>query len=507
MVEPLNAPSFKRDRLREIEKEAQDLWVANKVNESEPDSNPKKLFVNYPLPEMNRKLLLGDAFTLSKCEFMIRHKRLKGYNTLWPISFHGSGLSITKAAEKLKREFEMFGEGIFEWADKQQDHLNKPKHKELNLSIVTKLRMIGIPDRQIHLFKDPNHWLTYYSQAAIKDLQSLGIMVDWRRSFLTTDINSYYDSFIKWQFHHLKEKGKILFVKKQTIWSPIDGQPINDYDRLKGEGVVPQEYTLIKLGCLELPGKLDILKDKKVFLVAATLRPETIYGPTNCFVFPTGKYGCFEMKNDEVWITSEQAARNMAYQGLTKVDESWNSILDVIGEDLIGLPLKAPLSFYDKIYVLPKLNLNMSKCTGISISVPSENPEDWIAFKDLKSNAEFRKKFKIKDEFVFPFDPVPIIEVDEVGIFIGIKACEQFGVERLSDKSKIETAKQFAYLKSYSQGKLAIGEFKGNNIAEVKATIKAKLINNGEACIYYEPEQEVVSRSGSKNAVNFVKRM
>eukprot|EP00960_Hanusia_phi_P035298 751614-Hanusia_phi.AAC.1 len=28
--------------------------------------------------------------------------------------------------------------------------------------------------------------------------------VDWRRSFITTNVNPYYDSFIQWQFHKLR---------------------------------------------------------------------------------------------------------------------------------------------------------------------------------------------------------------------------------------------------------------------------------------------------------------
>lgn len=69
---------------------------------------------------------------------------------------------------------------------------------------------------------------------------------------------------------------------------------------------------------LAFPGKLSALEGRKVFLVAATLRPETMYGQTNLYVSPTGKYGAFEMKDGEVFICSERSAWNMAYQGLTK---------------------------------------------------------------------------------------------------------------------------------------------------------------------------------------------
>lgn len=38
--------------------------------------------------------------------------------------------------------------------------------------------------------------------------------VDWRRSFVTTDVNPYYDSFVRWQFLTLKERNKIKFGKR-----------------------------------------------------------------------------------------------------------------------------------------------------------------------------------------------------------------------------------------------------------------------------------------------------
>lgn len=101
--------------------------------------------------------------------------------------------------------------------------------------------------------------------------------VDWRRSFITTDVNPYYDSFIKWQFRKLKSLDKVKFGKRYTIFSPLDNQPCMDHDRQTGEGVAPQEYTLIKLEALApLPGNPGSLAGKRVFLTAATLRPETM---------------------------------------------------------------------------------------------------------------------------------------------------------------------------------------------------------------------------------------
>lgn len=70
-----------------------------------------------------------------------------------------------------------------------------------------------------------------------------------------------------------------MFGKRHTIFSERDGQPCADHDRAKGEGVNPQKYTLIKIKCLELPASMvGKFEGKDVFLVAATLRPETMAG-------------------------------------------------------------------------------------------------------------------------------------------------------------------------------------------------------------------------------------
>lgn len=59
---------------------------------------------------------------------------------------------------------------------------------------------------------------------------------------------------------------------------------------------------------------------KPIYLVAATLRPETMYGQTNCFVLPRGRYMAIKVtkrKTEEIYICSEHAARNMAWQEFT----------------------------------------------------------------------------------------------------------------------------------------------------------------------------------------------
>jgi leucyl-tRNA synthetase len=160
------------------------------------------------------------------------------------------------------------------------------------------MESIGIPRSEIKKFADTQHWLTYFPPLAIvrrfslllfsytqstpqADNNALGSRIDWRRSFLTTDANPYYDAFVRWQVNKLYRLGKIKFGERYTIYSPKDGQPCMDHDRQDGEGFGPQEYTSMKMEVIEWsPAAKEAIESKvgerKVYLVAATLRPETM---------------------------------------------------------------------------------------------------------------------------------------------------------------------------------------------------------------------------------------
>src|SRR3989338_3798782 len=64
------------------------------------------------------------------------------------------------------------------------------------------------------------HWIDTFVPAAQEDLSRLGESIDWRRSFITTDLNPRYDAFIRWQFNKLKEKGYVVKGKRPTGWCP-----------------------------------------------------------------------------------------------------------------------------------------------------------------------------------------------------------------------------------------------------------------------------------------------
>ena len=76
------------------------------------------------------------------------------------------------------------------------------------------LKNSGIPEEEIPDFRDSMHWLRYFPPLAMRDIKAMGCGVDWRRSFITTDVNPFYDSFVRWQFNTLKKKGLVVKDKR-----------------------------------------------------------------------------------------------------------------------------------------------------------------------------------------------------------------------------------------------------------------------------------------------------
>lgn len=518
----------RRDLLLGLQAEAQGRWEAERVFEAAapaPGSDGgKKFFGNFPYPYMNGLLHLGHAFSLSKLEFASAYHRLRGEHVLFPQGFHCTGMPIKACADKLRGEIDNYGnppvfpsEGVTPAPtapaeDTSSDPVDPTKFVAKKSKAQAKkgpgstqwdiLKKSGIPEDEIAAFQDPHHWLQYFPPLAERDMRAMGCGIDWRRSFITTDANPYYDSFVRWQFNKLKALGKVVKDKRYAVYSPKDGQPCADHDRASGEGVGPQDYTLVKMRALELPGALAPLEGRNVFLLAATLRPETMYGQTNAWVLPEGDYGAFEGLDGEVWVVSDRAARNLSFQDRSPEWGVPSKILPLKGSDLLGLPLSSPLAYaYERIHVLPMLTVSLGKGTGVVTSVPSDSADDFMALQDLRKKPKLREKFGIKDEWVLPFEVVPVLEIPGYGPTAAPKVCEDLKIQSQNDRQKLDEAKKLTYLKGFTDGVMSVGEYKGQPVKDVKPKIRDDLLKSKAAVVYSEPEKLVMSRSGDECVV------
>ncbi|TFK29069.1 leucine-tRNA ligase [Coprinopsis marcescibilis] len=535
------AQTAKRDYLKALEVKYQDRWQQGRVFEvsappaeelaglspAEIKEKYPKWFGNFPYPYMNGSLHLGHAFTISKIEFAAGYERMLGKRVLFPHGFHVTGMPIKASSDKIIREIDLFGPD-FENYEEVQAKLDAETQKESETEeaaagpvdkakakkgkLVAKstgltyqfqiMESIGVPRSEIKKFADPMYWLTYFPPIAVNDNNAFGSRIDWRRSFITTKANPYYDSFVRWQVNKLYKLGKIKFGERYTIYSPKDGQPCMDHDRQDGEGVGPQEYTGIKLEVAEwAPAAKEVLADKAggrtVYFVAATLRPETMYGQTNCFVGTALKYGLFAINDKEAYICTYRAARNMAYQGIITPRGHIEQLAEIEGAKLVGTRIKAAFAINPEVYILPMDNVLATKGTGVVTSVPSDSPDDYQTLMDLRKKPEF---YKIDPSWA-AIDPVPVISTPTYGDLTAPAIVKQLKIQSQKDTKQLAEAKEIAYKEGFYNGTMLVGEFKGESVQEAKIKVRESMINSGLAFAYAEPEGFVLSRSADECVV------
>ena len=435
---------------KKLEVKWQKKWEEAKLFESEPKEDQEKYFVNCPYPYMNGYLHLGHAFTYLRADMVSRYQRMKNKNVLFPFAFHCTGTPIVAAAQRVKE-----GEKI---------QVNALKQMGLSATLIKKL-------------SKPEEWTKYFPDKAIKDLKRFGTSIDWRRSFITTSLNPPYDKFIQWQFNKLLKNDYLIKGSFPVVWCPKRETVVGDHDRLSGEGETPQEYTLLKF------------KGEEDYLVAATLRPETVFGQTNIWVDGNGTYTKAKVGN-KTWIMSKQMPFKLKLQG-----HDVKELGDVNGRDLVGKKYVAP-QINNEVIVLPSKFCDASIGSGIVTSVPSDSPDDYQGLVDLQTSESECKEWGLDYEFIKSIQPIAILDSGEMGTLPAPKLCKDLGIKNQTQRKKLDKAKQDLYMHSFNNGIMldSTDYVAGKSVEDAREEVKNKLVEKKQAVVYYELTGPVQSR-------------
>lgn len=224
----------------------------------------------------------------------------------------------------------------------------------------------------------------------------------------------------------------------------------------------------------------------------------------------------------------------------------YTKLASYTGQQLLGLPLRAPHAIYPVVYTLPLLTISMLKGTGVVTSVPSDAPDDYAALRDLQlkpkvrarcaasllvvcasrtlprlmlrfslscllaaslhplSLLQLREKFGIADHMV-AFDIVEIIEIPGYGRSAAVTVCEAKGIQSQNDTQKLAEAKEEVYLKGFYEGVLLVGSQAGKRVCDAKDAVRAEMIANGFAAPYWEPEKLVSEGRGGQGRAAYAR--
>ncbi len=434
---------------KQVEEKWLSRWEAAHIFEADPDPARQKVMVTFPFPYMNGPLHVGHAFSASRVDAYARFKRMQGYNVLWPWAWHWTGQPLLGASQRVARGDQEF---------------------------IRVLREVdGVPEEQLQKFVDPKYMAQYYTSEGKIAAKRIGFSVDWRREFTT--VWPTFQKFIEWQYKNLKEKGYVTRGTHPVVWCPKDQSPTGDHDRQIGEGVTPEEYTIIKY-------KLD----ETTVLPAATFRPETIYGITNLWINPDSTY-VEATVNSENWIISQEAAEKLKEQQKTV------TIHRVFkGKELIGKTFENPVT-HEKFPILPGWFVDPKTATGVVYSVPAHAPFDWLALKDLQQKPEVMRDFGVDPQVVLQIKPISIIKVDGFGEYPAVEIVEQMGIKDQHDPKADQATKEL-YKKEFHSGKLKpnCGVYAGKSIREVKDLLIADFHKLGVSDSMYDLPEQVVCR-------------
>ncbi len=428
-------------------------WHSLGVFEPSSLSKEKKFFFTVPYAYPTGPLHVGHGRTYTNGDVTARFHRLKGENVFWPMGFHVTGTPVLAISDSIKRNdaemIKLYTDylGIYE-----KDKTTIPKI--------------------IQSFGDPANVAKYFAAHVREDLDKLGCSIDWRPVFTTMDTE--YQKFIHWQFRKLYAKGALVKGKYPILYSPADKNAVGEDDIKDGdtEKVQIQEFSLIKFP----------FDKPNTFLVASTLRPETLYGCTNLWINPQVEYVRSRWNNEE-WIIAEKALEKLQLQG-----KKFEIVEKILGQSLIDQHVSNPMDEKIKIPILPATFVSAEKGTGVVYSVPGHAPFDFIALYELK-----QQKYPGAEKI----NPIFIIDTP------GFEGIEHLLAEKkatsLKHREGLQAATEEIYKKEFYEGKMNLrnGFLVGMPVQAAKEKILKTLHEKNRSDTLHEPTRRAFTRAGN----------
>jgi leucyl-tRNA synthetase len=439
-----------------MEAKWQKAWYEARVNESEPEPGRKKFFMIFAYPGVTGYLHVGHMRGYTVSDAIVRYKRMTGHNVLFPVGTHATGNGAISFARRVERG---------------------------DPATVDILKSNGCSDETIIRLRDPLGVVEFFNDVYLNDYwKRFGFMSDWRR--FTSTIRPDYGRFIEWQMLKLKAEG-LLIQKPYYAPACVEHGPVaidaSETDISKGGNAEVLEYALLKF---------DLEDGRK--LVAATLRPETVFGLTNFWVNPEVEYVDARV-GDETWVVSRPAAEKLSLQ-----HDSVEVVGSADGASLMGKRCKAP--YTDKmIPIFPSLLCDPEVGTGLVMSVPSDAPVDWIGLVELRKDTGSMERYGLTGEMIDEASPIAIITTPGYGPMPAVEVTEKMGIETLDDE-RLEDATKEVYKTGFHKGVMndTCGEFAGWPVEKAKDAIREQMLERGLAAMFYDLSEEVLCRCGQK---------
>ena len=224
---------------KNFEESLYQIWEEKGYFKPSMDKTKESYCIMMPPPNVTGKLHMGHALDATIQDFLIRYKRMQGFNTLWlPGTDHAAISTEMKVVQSLRE-------------------------KGIKKSDLTREQFL----------EKAWEWTHEYGGTIQKQQRKMGCSCDWSRSRFTMDEG--LSNAVEEVFFRLYEKGYIYKGKRMINWCPNCKTSISDAEvEYKEEA---SHIWHIKYPIKDADGE---------YLVVATTRPETMLGDTGVAVNP-----------------------------------------------------------------------------------------------------------------------------------------------------------------------------------------------------------------------------
>ncbi|MDO8460483.1 MAG: valine--tRNA ligase [Nanoarchaeota archaeon] len=164
-----------------IEEKWRRYWEKEGIYSFNPKSKKKVYSIDTPPPTVSGEMHIGHACSYSQQDFIVRYKRMKGFEVFYPFGTDDNGLPTERLVEKRK--------GV-----KARD-MSREKFIELCMEFLKEER--------------PKY---------IQDWKNIGISCDW--NILYSTIDSHSRRISQWSFLDLHKKKRVYRKDAPSMWCP-----------------------------------------------------------------------------------------------------------------------------------------------------------------------------------------------------------------------------------------------------------------------------------------------
>jgi leucyl-tRNA synthetase len=413
----------------------------------------EKFYALVAYPGASGFLHLGHLRGLAYADVLHRYHRMRGRQVFFPTGTHASGLPSVTFAQKVANR---------------------------DPTTVAQLRLYGVPESEWAQLEDPAQAARFLGQTYLQTFRRLGLLID--ESAYVTTIDEDYRAFVQWQFARLADRGALrqgpYLASVCPVCGPVSVDP-SETDLSTGGDAEVVRYTTIPFA----------LEDGRE-LLAATLRPETVYGVTNLWVPVEGPL--------VVWHHGERNFLVSPAGGAHLVEQHGGHLgKEVQPSELVGRVVRVPFTHLE-VPVLASPVVDPARGTGVVMSVPAHAPADWLALEALPPEA--RARVPSIREIIYIAEEAGLTE-SERKLRAGTgspaeRAARATGAQSLADREALEEATERLYRLELARGRMLPSVFAPISVAEARERLERSFDAAGTGLTLEEFSKPVICRNG-----------